>query len=349
MIKLKQRFRTFLDANKSWRSHLLLLFLLFIPIILIFTFDALNVEGFDPFNQKFMFDLTWKGRMFYLVFAWLLIIEFILNWEVIKKQGTFTVQHYYRIFFCVLIPITYIVSVNFLGLNQIILDFGELLQIRTEPPDFLYEHWPLSFEYLLLFVFFILLLWLAYGRVGLKRHSLSLSLLGGIVAVYLLDTLYPFGTLRLVQLFTIPTAAFATALLDLLGYGVTLSYEGVTPIISVILKENFVSAEIAWPCAGVHSLFLFILIALVIFKQTKWQRDRKIIYFLFGIIGTYVTNILRVASFFIISINYGEVAGQVFHNSYGELFFIAWIFLYIIVMFVIESGKMNGFIQFVRR
>ena len=69
MINLKQRFRTFLDISKSWRSHLLLLFLLFIPLILIFTFDALNVEGFEPFNQKFMFDLTWKGRMFYLVFA----------------------------------------------------------------------------------------------------------------------------------------------------------------------------------------------------------------------------------------------------------------------------------------
>ena len=65
-----------------------------------------------------------------------------------------------------------------------ILNLGQALQIR---PDFINESWPLSVEYLILISFFIFATWLAYGVAGLKTFSISLSLLAGIGAVYILD------------------------------------------------------------------------------------------------------------------------------------------------------------------
>ena len=110
-----------------------------------------------------------------------------------------------------------------------------------------------------------------------------------------------------------------------------------------------VRANIAWPCAGVHSLLLFTLITLVFFKKTTMQRDRKIIFFLVGAAGTYLTNIFRIASFFTISVHYGSDTGEVFHNSYGELYFIAWMLLYFILMIAIQSGKINRLTQAFRK
>jgi thaumarchaeosortase len=351
---IEQELRKLSEIRKG-RIHFLLMSFFVIPILLILFLDFFNIEAFDSFNQKFMFDLTWKGRMFYLFFIWLLLLESILDWEVIAiKQRTF--QNRFRVLLpCIFaaVPSVYILSVNFLGLNQMILNFGQALQIR---PDFINEHWPLSIEYLILISFFISAIWLAYGSVGLKSYAISLSLLAGIGVTYLVDTIWPFGTFKPMQLLAVPTAACATALLDLLGYNAALTYPvsspeyGSMPIMNVWKGEGLpVTRAIGWPCAGVHSLLLFTLITLVFFKKTTMQRERKVIFFLIGAAGTYLTNVFRIASFFTISIHYGEKAGNTFHDSYGELYFVAWILLYFTIIITIQSGKINRLTQAFRK
>jgi len=349
---IKQAFRKLSEIKKR-RLHLLLSSFFFIPILLILFLDLSNIEAFASFNQTFMFDLTWKGRMFYLFFIWLFLLESMLDWEVIiEKQYRF--QNRFRVLLiCIFaaVPTLYILSVNFLGLDQMILDLGQTLQIR---PEFIND-WALSFEYLTLVSFFILATWLAYGLAGLKRFSISLSLLAGMGGIYLVDTILPFGTFKLMESLAVPTAACAAALLDLLGYGVELTYpvfspeHGSMPRITVIEGAKIARADIAWPCAGVHSLLLFTLITLVFFKKTTIQRERRIIFFLVGAAGTYLTNIIRITSYFTISIHYGSEAGLVFHNSYGELCFIAWMLLYLISIIAIQSGKINRFTQAFRK
>ncbi len=349
----KQVFTKLSEVRKGG-LHLLLLIFFFTSIFLVFFLDLLNIEAFASFNQKFMFDFTWKGRMFYLFFAWLLVLESVLDWENITKKHHAVHNRLRVIFACVFaaIPILYILSVNFLGLNQVILDLGHTLQIN---PDFINEHWPLSLEYLIFASFFILAAWLAEGLAGLKRESISLSLLSGISAIYMLDTIWPFGTFKPLQLLAVPTAAFATALLDLLGYNVDLRYpfsspeRGSLPVMTVGKGGLSVSRGIGWQCAGVHSLLLFVLITLVFFKKTTIQRERKTVFFLLGAAGTYLTNIFRIASFFIIAIHFGEETGNLFHDSYGELYFIAWMLLFFIIIITVESGKISRLIQVFRR
>jgi thaumarchaeosortase len=355
-LHIEQELRKLSEIRKG-RLHFLLMSFFFVTILLILFLDFFNIEAFDSFNQKFMFDLTWKGRMFYLFFIWLFLLESILDWEVIvEKQRTF--QNRFRVlilFIIVVVPSVYILGVNFFGLNQTILNFGRTLQIRPNPPDFINEHWPLSVEYLILVSFFMFATWLAYGRAGLKSFSISLSLLGGMGIIYLVDTVWPFGTFRPMQLLAVPTAACATALLDLLGYNVELTYPvlsseyGAFPLMTVSAGGETVERGVAWPCAGVHSLLLFALIALVFFKKTTILRERKIIFFLIGAAGTYLTNVFRIASFFTISVHYGSKAGDVFHNSYGELYFIAWVLLFFIVVLAIQSGKINRLTQTFRK
>lgn len=345
---------TKLSGIKKGGLHLLLLIFFFTSIFLIFFFDLFNIEAFSSFNQRFMFDFTWKGRMFYLFFAWLLVLESILDWEAITEKRDAAHNRIRVILPCVFaaVPLLYILSVNFLGLNHVILNLGQALHIK--PGDFTNEHWPLSLEYLILASFFILAALLADGFAGLKRYSISLSLLSGIGVIYMVDTIWPFGTFEPMQLLAFPTAAFAKALLELLSYNVALTYNvsseyGSLPILTVGKGGLSVSRGIGWQCAGVHSLLLFALITLVFFKKTTMQRERKIIFFLIGAAGTYLTNILRISSFFTIAVHYGEDAGNVFHDSYGELYFIAWMLLFFIIIITVESGKINRLTQVFRR
>jgi thaumarchaeosortase len=342
-----------LSEVKKVRSHIVLASFLFIPIILILFLDSLNIEAITSFNQVNLFDLTWKGRMFYLFFMWLFLLETILDWEVIIEKERI-LRNRARIFLAFIfasVPTIYVLGVNFLGLNQRILDLSGSLHVR---PEFVGD-WALSVEYLVLISFFILAIWLVYGLSGLGSFSISLSLLAGMGVMYLVDTIWPYGTFGPMQFLTVPTAAFATGLLDILGYNVALTYPvsspeyGSLPLMTVSAGGENVRASVAWPCAGVHSLLLFTLIILVFFKRTTMQRDRKIVFLLVGAAGTYLTNIFRIASFFTISVHHGSDAGQVFHNSYGELYFIAWMLLYFIIMIAIQSGKINRLAQAIRK
>ncbi len=338
---------------KKGRLHLFILSSIFISIILILFLDFFNIEAFPSFNQKFMFDLTWKGRMFYLIFLVLLLFESRLGWNVILQNQRAFQNRFRIILMCIfaVIPFVYVLSVNFFGFDGMITNLGQALQIRD-----VNDHWPISVEYLILASLFIIIIWLTYGFVGLKSFSISLSFFVGVGIIYLVDTIWPFGTLELMELLAVPTAACATVLLDLLGYRVSLRFPfvstqeyGSLPRIQVWNGGNSAIADIAWVCAGVHSLFFYTIIILIFFRRLSAPRERKIIYFLVGAAGTYFINILRIASYLIISVHYGSQVGWVFHNSYGELYFFAWMLSYFVIIAAIQSGKIKNVTGAIRK
>jgi len=144
-------------------------------------------------------------------------------------------------------------------------------------------------------------------------------------------------------LLALPTAACAATLLDLLGYAFTLSFSpglDSMPIIRTQAGGHAVSIGIAWPCAGVHSLFLYTLIILLLFKKSNMSSFRKLLYFIVGAIGTYLVNVLRIITYFFIRINSGLTAAQTFHDTYGELLFVVWVLLYILLIIGIQKFRL---------
>ena len=348
--------------RKSW-FHIALIMCIALPIITLLFLDYSNLEGYNYryngetnafeswsntfFNQSFLFELTWKGRLFLLIFLWIIMIESAMDWnDIVDKKPK---KRYMLIasLICALIPTFYIIATNFLGLDLTILQIGHdvfgILSVSgaNEPWDFLHLYWPISCEYIVFAVFFIGAIMLAYKTKGLKNLSISLTLLGGIGAAYMFDTIYPFGVFKPLQAFALPTAAVAAALFDLLGYGVQLvfpayGHEPYLPSLTVIAGEKSASAAIAWACAGVQSLLLYVIIILVFFKKADISAFRKLAYFIIGLFGTFFVNVLRIFSIFLIMLNSGNEAGMAFHNTYGEIYSVIWIFLYILLIGCIQ-------------
>ncbi|MEJ5327812.1 MAG: exosortase/archaeosortase family protein [Candidatus Bathyarchaeia archaeon] len=341
--------------KKSW-FHITLLVCISFPILMLLFLDYTNLEGYNYvyntearafegwsnvfFNQNFLFELTWKGRMFLLVFLWIFLIESALDWRSITDETPKSRSIMLASFLCALIPTLYILAINFLGLDLALLQFGRDIGIRSvtpenQPWDFLYLQWPISCEYVVFTVFFVSAAVLAYKMRGLKYFSISFTLLGGIATAYLFDTIYPFGIFRPLQAFALPTAAVAAALLDLLGYAVRLTFpvyafDSYLPSLAISMGGQSASVIIAWACAGVQSLLLYIVIILVFFKKAVLSGFRKLAYFIIGLFGTFFVNVLRVISILLIMLDQGREAGMVFHNTYGEMYSVIWILLYIL-------------------
>ena len=337
--------------KKSW-LHASLLACFVAAIVLLVILDYFNLESSALFNEKFFFDYTWKGRLFLLFFLWLFVLETSLNWDKPSKEDSEIKPINFRIiasFICALIPLVYIISVNFLGLDQTIINLGDMLrgEYWRAHSDYwrliLEGDWPITMEYFVFTISFLATILLAYGKAGLKAFSISLALVAGISIAYLIDVMYPYGVFKPLQMLALPTAACAAALLDILGYSFTLSFSpGVDamPIIRTQAGGRTFSVGIAWPCAGVHSLFLYTLIVLLLFKKSNISRFRKTVYFIGGAIGTYLVNILRIIAYFHILRNQGLDAAQTFHNVHAELLFVAWILLYILLIICIQKFRL---------
>ena len=298
------------------------------------------------FNGSFVFELTWKGRMFLLVFLWILLVESAIEWrELVGKKPQR--RSMIASLICASVPTAYVMATGFFGFDLTVLKIGqEVFRIGAinsagEPWDFLFLYWPLSCEYIVFGVSFLVAVALAYKTKGLKAFSISLTLLAGIGAAYTLDTIYPFGIFRPLQAFALPTAAVAAAFLDLMGYAVRLVFpvytaESNLPSLTVTSGVNTATVAIAWACAGVQSLLLYIVIIFVFFKKAEISSFRKLSYFVIGLFGTFFVNVLRVTSILLIMLNSGKAAGEAFHNTYGEMYSVIWILLFILSIGFIE-------------
>jgi exosortase/archaeosortase family protein len=350
------------NLKKSW-FHIALLICIALPIIMLAFLDYYNLEGYNYryngetntfeswpntfFNQSFLFELTWKGRMFLLVFLWIALIESAMDWNKLVDEKPRNRYIIIASLICALVPTFYVLATNFFGLDLTVLHIGHdvfgVLSVRSGnlPWDFLHLQWPISCEYIVFAVFFISAVLLAYKTKGLKSLSISFALLAGIGAAYMVDTVFPFGVFRPLQAFALPTTAVAAGILDLLGYTVSMAFpiqsgDSLLPSLSVHAGGHTATVGIAWACAGVQSLLLYILIIFVFFKKSDISSFRKLSYFIIGLFGTFFVNVFRVIAIIFVMLNEGNAAGMVFHDTYGEMFAVIWIFLYILLIGVIQ-------------
>ena len=171
--------------KKSWlRTFLLACFVA--AIVLLVFLDYFNLESITKFNNEFFFDYTWKGRLFLLFFLWLFVLETSLNWDNQPKEDTEIPLINFKTIasiICAIFPLIYIISVNFLGLNQTIINLGDALRGEYWRANFLGDleyllelAWPLLVEYIVFTVSFLATILLAYGKGGVKKFGISLAL-----------------------------------------------------------------------------------------------------------------------------------------------------------------------------
>jgi len=300
-----------------------------VPLLIIYLLDTGN-----------SFEYLWKGRAPYLLFLWLLFIEAALGWKKLKTEPpVFWTKKTVLAALTLLLPTVYALGLNF-GLKSGIVELGKAVGVPAEQFGewYLTHSWPFSFEYILFAVFFVASIWLLYGRRGLKIFAVSLFFIVGVGIFYMIDTFYPYGTFTVLQSFVPVTVSGAVFILNLLGYGTTTFSGGADGLgLTVTGANSSYSAIVSWSCAGSHSLFLYSFMIMLFLRGTSISRTRKIIYVISGAAGTFLVNILRIVAILLAGVNSGASLAATFHEFYGEFFFIAWMFIYLSLIFLIET------------
>jgi len=286
------------------------------------------------------FEYLWKGRAPYLLFLWLFFLEMILGWKKLKTIVPKIWNLKAAVTGLVLIlPTLYAVGLNF-GLYDVILEIGRAVDVPSEQFGewYLTHSWFFSFEYILFAVFFVVSIWLLYGTTGWKTLAVSAFFLCGVGIFYMIDTFFPYGTFGVLQSFVPITVFGASFVLNLLGYGTQTFPGGADGLgLTVTRATNTYSAIVSWSCAGSHSLFIYSFMIMLFLRGTNITRTRKIIYVVVGAVGTFFVNILRIVAILLAGVNSGASLAATFHEFYGEFFFIVWMFVYLTILYLLET------------
>jgi len=308
-----QRLLSFLKEHENALLKLLPLVAFAVPLLWLYLLDAGS------------FELMWKGRIFQLFFVWLIALELILGWENLqpsKIAKTFSVKTFAFIA-ALALPTLYVVSGHYLGRNTAIIEASGQNRIPFA------DSMALSTEYLVFAALFCLMVFLQFGKKGLKDFSVPAVFLGLVGILYTIDNVFPYGQFTPFQLLVPTTAALAASALNLMGYQTSLAVAGAMPRLTATDPANSLRTatfDIAWPCAGIESLLIFTVVALLFLKRMPISWKAKTAYFAVGAAVTYIINILRIATIFTIGMDGGDV--QMFHFYYGPLYSIAWIMSY---------------------
>lgn len=332
VIPSVERIKRFLSRiDRSFFVLNVLIFMSFIvPLVLLYALDAGS------------FSYLWKGRAPYLLFLWLLFLEIILGWKKLKKEPKqFWNRRTTLATVILLLPTAYVVGLSLFGLNGGIFALGTALGVPAEQYGewFLTHSWLFSLEYVLFTIFFVTSIWLLYGFRGLKSFAVSSVFIGGVGIFYMIDTFYPNGTFTALQFLVPITTSGAATILNLLGYQTQISSAGDNGLyLSASLSSGKTyPAIISWSCAGSHSLFLYSFMIMLFLRGTSITRVRKITYIAVGAAGTFFVNLIRIATIYVIGINSGRPLASLFHEFYGEFFFIAWMFIFLSLIFISET------------
>jgi len=332
---------------------------LLIPLSFILTLLVTYVIDPQSFQE------AWKGRVFYLFFLWLFALEFITGDRSSKLENSSDLK-WARIIsgaFMLIIPTIYTIEAHVFGLNNTIIEFGKTLGIGQGLRDLNFQRWlvnyswPLSVEYIVVAVSIFMAIFFLLEYEGLKQFSVSVFLLVAMSIFYTIDTFRPYGTFTFSVFPSFPpfliykdfsplqglvpfTTSFVTSILPQIGYSVqtiVLQQTG-----SVQMLVNGVPFLIYWPCAGIHSLFIYTFVILLFLKGSQVSLAEKITCLVVGAVGTFFVNVLRIVSIIDVFLTSGAEAGTYFHNYYGELFFLGWIVIYLFALIFVQRFLTNA-------
>jgi len=298
-----------------------------VPFIVLYLYQ----NSAYPFYEK-TFEMTWKGRTFYIFFVWLVMLEVIMNWEKLRAARVDKLRSPRTIAFAgaLLLPTLYLFVSNYSGLNVVILNWAKANGIVQ-------SIWmPLSVEYLVLAILFVLIVMLGYGVSGLDGFSISPIFLATIGVVYTIDNIYMYGSFSPFQILVPATATLAAMVLSFMGYQIQWKGEfSGTPVLHVGNSRGSAEAGIAWPCSGIESLIIYSVTILLFLRNMSIPLKQKLAYFIIGAVVTFFINVLRIVSIFVIAVDAGGITSsqaQLFHNYYGQLYSIAWIISYPLII-----------------
>ena len=278
------------------------------------------------------FGFSWnEGRGGFLIATVLISIELFGSCPVISSR-----KRWMFITFAILISL-YIFSLSF-GSSHILSAMGRSAGAQIS------ESWMLMWDYVILAIYFVVILGIIFGEKDWLRIGGAATLfLMGYATILLLDSLFPYDTLGILQYFVPTYLNFNVGFLDSIGHLLNHQPEFITQTFGNTLvlhgPDGPFVMKVYWPSAGVHSIVIFGLVMLAFLLKTATPWKRRLIYLFSGILLTCVVNGIRITllSLYALNPNSDSSSWEQFHSVIGEIMFIPWVLLYLALVICLEK------------
>ena len=264
------------------------------------------------------------GYLFALVFV---VAELIGLKIIISKKRLLAVIP------LVLLTISYLVSLEY-GLREYIIESAEVFDVQ------LIYSWTWMWDFIVMGIFIIATLTIFFGRRWIRIAPAGPIFLTGTAIILSLDAFFPYDTLGPLQ-YIVPYLVQANVwIITALELGTAVARDNVMFLRG---EHGSMALQVFWPSAGVHSIIIFSLVIGAFMLKMNIPRTRKTIYFVLGILGTIVVNLIRIfsLSWYALKVTTDPVAWEEYHKIAGEIMFLPWLFAFILIVIVIESKRLN--------
>jgi len=273
------------------------------------------------------FSLSWnQGRGGFLFALAFIVAELIGLKYVVPKTRQ------YMVLPLIGATIAYFVALDF-GLHDYIMSFVDVLGI-------LHYSWEWLFDFVVMAAFVIAALAIMFGKKWIRIVIAGPVFLGGSAIILSLDTFFPFDTLGPLQYFVPHLVQTNIWIINALELGIATGRDNLMFLSGD--HGNFV-LQVFWPSAGVHSIIIYSLVMMAFLLKMNIPRNRKAMYFGLGIIGTITVNLIRIFSLsvFALKVSTDPVEFEEYHSIAGEIMFLPWLFIFLLVVTAIETKRMK--------
>ena len=232
-----------------------------------------------------------------------------------------------------LLTISYLVSLEY-GLREYIIESAEVFDVQ------LIYSWTWMWDFIVMGIFIIITLTIFFGKRWIRIAPAGPIFLTGTAIILSLDAFFPYDTLGPLQ-YIVPYFVQANVwVITMLELGTAVARDNV-----MFLRGDHgsMALQVFWPSAGVHSIIIFSLVIGAFMLKMNIPRTRKTIYFVLGIFGTIGVNLIRIfsLSWYALKVTTDPVAWEEYHKIAGEIMFLPWLFVFILIVIVIESKRLK--------
>jgi thaumarchaeosortase len=256
------------------------------------------------------------------------------------------VYYYFRIFngFFMRPPI------NPLNNTPMDTDFTTYIRVYVTSQLGVSQNSPLSFllamDYLTYAVYCILATVILYSSGSILLMATPIIYTIGSAMLDMMDAFFPENSLAFLQIWVYLIWNVVVFILGLTGFRTNINpLNGPIEPPSLLLQGNRLylwgfkgpmALAIYWPSSGVVSMLVYSLVILVLMVKLDASRIRKVVYAVIGAAGTYFVNVIRI-TLIVLYVTYISLDVEAFHESIGEVLFIAWIFIYLLLVIHLEN------------
>jgi len=274
------------------------------------------------------FSLSWNQGRGGFLFALAFVVA-----ELIGLKLTIPTKRLLAVVPLAAITISYLIGLEY-GLREYIEGGAEIYDVQ------LIFSWTWMWDFIVMTAFMVSTLFIFFGKKWIRISPAGPIFLGGSAVILSLDAFFPYDTLGPLQYvvpYLVQTNAWIITTFDL---GIATARDNL-----LFLKGDHgpFALQVFWPSAGVHSVIIYSLVMMAFLLKMNIQKNRKIVYFAIGILGTIGVNMIRIfsLSLFALKVSTNAVEFEEFHSVAGEIMFLPWLFIFLLIVTAIETKRLK--------